>query len=68
LIIRIGTGEGNHPWNDNWLPRDHLLRPLACLPQVQLDAKIPSVVASFVDPMSATWNTQALQHGSYRWT
>jgi hypothetical protein len=31
LIRRIGTGEKTHAWNQNWLPRDHMLPSLACL-------------------------------------
>ena len=30
LIRRIGTGETTHAWNQNWIPRDHMLRPIAC--------------------------------------
>jgi hypothetical protein len=31
LIRCIGTGEGTDSWNDNWLPQDYMMRPLACL-------------------------------------
>jgi hypothetical protein len=30
LIRRIGTGDSTHAWNQNWLPRDFMLRPLVC--------------------------------------
>jgi hypothetical protein len=31
LVKRIGTREATDLWNDNWLPHDGMLRPLACL-------------------------------------
>jgi hypothetical protein len=55
LIRRIGTGEGTHAWNQNWLPRDHMLRPLACL---QVDP--PTRVSDFIDTTTTKWNTELL--------
>jgi hypothetical protein len=31
LIRRVGTGEDTHAWDDNWIPREVMLRPIACL-------------------------------------
>lgn len=30
LIRRIGTGEATNIWSANWLPRDGMLKPVAC--------------------------------------
>jgi hypothetical protein len=56
LIKRVGTGVSIHPWNDNWLPRDFLLRPVACPKEDP-----PSQVSYFIDSVSATWNEQRLR-------
>ncbi|XP_071683223.1 uncharacterized protein [Lolium perenne] len=57
LIRRIGSGENTHAWNQNWLPRDHMLRPLARLEAV---GDPPERVSSFIDATNATWNTELL--------
>jgi hypothetical protein len=56
LIRRIGTGENTSAWNQNWLPRDFMLRPLA---QVKDDA--PEMVASFIDRPTASWKIDLLE-------
>ena len=56
IIKRIGTGEATDPWNDNWLPRDGRLRPIACLA-----AHAPSRVSEFIDRTLATWNCEKLK-------
>ncbi|XP_051209407.1 uncharacterized mitochondrial protein AtMg00310-like [Lolium perenne] len=55
LIRQIGTGEGTHAWNQNWLPRDHMLRPLACL-----NVDPPMRVSDFIDATMAKWSTELL--------
>jgi hypothetical protein len=55
LIKRIGTGEDTNAWNHNWLPRDHMLRPLACLKE-----NPAMLVSDFIDPTSATWKPELL--------
>ena len=60
LIMRIGSGEGTHAWNQNWLPRDHMLRPLARRAGTPLNPDPPMLVASFIDATSATWNSELL--------
>jgi hypothetical protein len=55
LIKRIGTGEKTHAWNDNWLPRESSLRPIACRKE-----NPPMTVAAFIDSTTATWNRQRL--------
>jgi hypothetical protein len=44
LIKRIGTDEDTHAWNQQWLPRDFMLRPLACLKE-----EPPMQVVDFID-------------------
>jgi hypothetical protein len=56
LIRHIGTGEKTHAWNDNWLPRDTMLRPLFCK-----KAEPPSAVSDFIIAETASWNLQKLQ-------
>jgi hypothetical protein len=56
LIRRIGTGETTNAWNHNWLPRDFMLRPLACLKDDP-----PMLVSSFIDASSATWRRDLLE-------
>jgi hypothetical protein len=56
LIRRIGTGETTHACNTNRLPRDFMLRTLACLKDEPL---IP--VSSFIDATSATWRRNLLE-------
>jgi hypothetical protein len=61
LIRRIGTGENTHAWNHNWLPRDFMLRPLACL-----KANPPLSVAFFIN-LDATWNVDRLKEFFLLW-
>jgi hypothetical protein len=55
LIRRIGTGETTNAWNQNWLPRDHMFRPLVCK-----KADPPMMVAEFINAPMASWNLEAL--------
>lgn len=55
LIRRIGTGENTQPWRDNWIPRDFMLQPMACL-----KAAPPKSVASFIN-VDATWKLDNLK-------
>lgn len=56
LIKRIGNREDTNIWNDNWLPRDEMVRPYRCLVQDP-----PEHVAELIDATSATWDRQRLQ-------
>jgi hypothetical protein len=56
LIRRIGTGESTNAWDQNWLPRDFMLRPLACKKR-----NPPMRVAEFIDQTSATWRVERIQ-------
>jgi hypothetical protein len=53
LVHRIGTGEDTDPWNDQWLPRDGMLRPLA-----YLKSEPPVKVADFIDATTAVEGRQ----------
>jgi hypothetical protein len=56
LIKRIGTGEQTNPVNDQWVPRDGMLRPVACLMR-----EPPERVAYFISAISATWDEAKLR-------
>jgi hypothetical protein len=56
LVKRIGTGENTHPWNDQWIPRDGLLRPMACLKDDP-----PTQVSAFIEPVMAVWWEEKLR-------
>jgi hypothetical protein len=53
MIKRIGDGTTTHIWNDNWLPRDFSLCPIAQDP--------PTMVAELFCPVTRTWNIETLQ-------
>jgi hypothetical protein len=50
LIKRIGTGTDTDPVNDQWIQRDGMLHPVACLV-----LEPPSRVSDFIEATSATW-------------
>jgi hypothetical protein len=56
LIRRVGTGETTNAWNQNWLPRDFMLRPIVCLKE---DA--PTQVVAFIDSSSSSWKVDLLK-------
>lgn len=56
LIRRIGNGQTTNMWNDNWLPRPNMMRPLAALKENK-----PEMVSELVDEGARTWNVQMLQ-------
>jgi hypothetical protein len=45
-----------NPWNDQWIPRDGLLRLVACL-----KADPPARVSDFIEPMMAKWKEEKLR-------
>lgn len=51
LIKRISNGESTNIWEDNWLPRDEMMRPYGCIA-----ANPPSVVSELIDATTATWD------------
>ena len=56
LIRRIGNGESTHAWNQNWLPRDFILRPMACS-----KPNPPVKVSDFIDHSNASWKNGKLE-------
>jgi hypothetical protein len=55
LIMRVGTGEDTHAWDDNWIPREGMLWPIACLKQDP-----PQRVSDFIDQPIRQWNVTKL--------
>lgn len=54
-LKRIGSGEDTNPWNENWLPREGSLRPVACL------APDPPERVSDLISLDATWDMSKLE-------
>ena len=56
LIRRIGNGETTDIWADNWIPRDHMLRPYG-----SLIPNPPVHVSELINSTNASWDMQKLQ-------
>jgi hypothetical protein len=61
LMRRTCTGEDTNPWNDQWLPRDGMLRPIACVASDALRRELPGRVSDFMAPSTASWNETKLR-------
>jgi hypothetical protein len=57
LIWRVGDGKSIKIWGDRWLPTPHTFKVQTC-PQ-SMDCN--SLVASLIDPLTKTWNSELLQ-------
>ena len=55
LIRRIGNGNSTKIWEDNWLPREEMMRPYGCI-----SAHPPVVVSKLINATNATWNLPLL--------
>lgn len=53
LIRRISNGETTRIWDDNWLPRNEMMRTYGCLTNTP-----PNFVSELIDATSATWDRQ----------
>jgi hypothetical protein len=56
LVRRIGTGEDTQAWNQNWIPRDFMLRATTCKKM-----NPPVRVSAFIDTQYVSWNHIALE-------
>jgi hypothetical protein len=56
LVRRIGTSEHTDPWNDQWIPRDGMLRPIACI-----KSGAPLRVSEFIELTMAAWKEDKLR-------
>jgi hypothetical protein len=61
LMWRIRKGEETDPWNDPWIPRDGMFRPLACLAQ-----RLPSRVSAFVNARTIIWTKESFECSFYQ--
>ena len=55
LIKRIGSRIGTRIWEDNWLPREEMMRPYGCI-----SANPPVMVSELINATNATWNIPLL--------
>jgi hypothetical protein len=56
LIRRVGSGEQIDLVNDQWIPREGMLRPMTCLVNEPLNR-----VADFISSSEARWDEETLQ-------
>ena len=56
LIRRIGTGEDTKIWDQDWIPRSGMMRPIASLVQDK-----PTLVSELIDRSSASWREEKVR-------
>ena len=55
LIRRIGDGQSTNVWNDNWIPRNGMLRPVFCK-----ESNAPALAKDFIVSSGASWDEDKL--------
>lgn len=56
LIRRIGNGQSTRIWEDNWIPRDEMMRPYG-----HLQPNPPVYVSELIYQTSASWDKHRVQ-------
>jgi hypothetical protein len=56
LTKGIGDGTTTIIWNDNWIPRDHCLRPYACISLLMI-----LVISELIYSPTRSWNLAKLE-------
>ena len=56
LIRRVGDGVTTRIWQDNWIPRNGTMRPIACL-----SANPPQLVSDLIDETNAAWRRELVE-------
>jgi hypothetical protein len=56
FVSSNGTSTATETWNQNWIPRDISLRPLACLADDP-----PQLVSGLINTNEVTWNREKLE-------
>ena len=56
IIRRVGDGATTRIWQDNWIPRNGTMRPIACL-----SANPPQLVSDLIDGTNASWRKELVE-------
>ena len=56
LIRRVGDGVSTRIWQDNWIPRNGTMRPIACL-----SANPPQLVSDLINGTNAPWRKELVE-------
>jgi hypothetical protein len=60
LIRRIGDDLTTNIWTDNWIPRDHILKPICCVHNPD-EVDTPLLVSELICPVNRKWKKEVLE-------